>query len=217
MGSISCSAMTASSTPRRPRSPPWIFGCSVLTRPPMISGKPVWAETSRTGTPLAASSFAVPPVESISMLRFASARASSTMPVLSDTERSARRTVNTLGASRQAQFLQLLAQGPAVDSQNAGGAALVTFRIVQHDAEQRLFDLAQHEIVQMRWPVTIQTGEVIAQCTLSVIAQRQFSGAQPDTGVPPGSTLLFCCHVRSPQNPIVSSAGKRTSRGVQAP
>ena len=34
-------AITASSMPRRPSRPPWIFGCSVLTRPSMISGKPV--------------------------------------------------------------------------------------------------------------------------------------------------------------------------------
>src|SRR6202047_1332714 len=117
-----------------------------------------------------------------------------------------------LGASGQAQLLQLLAQGPAIDSQNTGSAALVSFRIVQYHAEQRLFDLAQHEIVQMRWPVTIQAGEVVAQCSFSVIAQRQFSAAQPDTGVPPGSTLLFCCHVRSPQ----SSSTQAQSSSSQA-
>ena len=31
--------------------PPWIFGCRVFTRPSIISGKPVCADTSRTGTP----------------------------------------------------------------------------------------------------------------------------------------------------------------------
>ena len=48
---------------RRARSPPWIFGWRVFTRPSMISGKPVWAPTSVTGRPFSTSIFAVPPVE----------------------------------------------------------------------------------------------------------------------------------------------------------
>src|SRR5262249_3870910 len=143
---------------------------------------------------LAVSSFAVPPVDRISMLRFASARASSSRPVLSDTDRSARRTGNniclllstvarsfnvrneelrpdgSLRASGQAQLLQLLAQGPAIDSENPGSAALVAFRVVQHHTEQGFLDLAQHEVVQVGRPVTIQAHEVVAQCTLGVIA-----------------------------------------------
>jgi hypothetical protein len=43
----------------------------------------------------------------------------------------------------------------------------------------------------MRRPVTIQAGEVVAQCSFGVIAQRQFSTVQTGTGVPPRSTLLF--------------------------
>ena len=31
---------------RSARMPPWIFGCSVLTRPPSISGEPVTSATS---------------------------------------------------------------------------------------------------------------------------------------------------------------------------
>jgi len=45
------------------RSPPWTFGCRVFTRPSMISGNPVCAPTSVTGSPWAASIFAVPPVD----------------------------------------------------------------------------------------------------------------------------------------------------------
>src|SRR6516162_2563650 len=35
--------------------PPWILGCSVFTRPSIISGKPVTSETSSTATPASAS------------------------------------------------------------------------------------------------------------------------------------------------------------------
>ena len=35
--------------------PPWIAGCSVLTRPSIISGKPVTSETLVTGSPASAS------------------------------------------------------------------------------------------------------------------------------------------------------------------
>ncbi len=76
-----CSALS-----RRASRPPWIFGCSVLTRPSRISGEPVWAATSVTVRPESASSLAVPPVDSRRTPRVARARANSTMPVLSDTE-----------------------------------------------------------------------------------------------------------------------------------
>ena len=58
----------------------------------MISGKPVWLATSRTGRPASLSRRAVPPVERISMSRAARARASSSSPLLSETDSSARRT-----------------------------------------------------------------------------------------------------------------------------
>ena len=51
IGAMPCSAITASSMPARPSRPPWISGCRVLTRPSMISGKPVTSDTSRTGRP----------------------------------------------------------------------------------------------------------------------------------------------------------------------
>ena len=61
-------------------------GCSVLTRPSSISGKPVCSATSVTGSPASASSLAVPPVESSATPSACSARARSTTPVLSETE-----------------------------------------------------------------------------------------------------------------------------------
>ena len=63
-------------------------------------------ETSRTVRPALSSSRAVPPVERISMLWLASRRASSTRPVLSETDRSARRTGNNM-TSTEASGLSL--------------------------------------------------------------------------------------------------------------
>ena len=72
-------------------SPPCTRGCSVFTRPSIISGNPVNSETSITAKPAALSAAAVPPVETISTPRSLRAVAKETSPVLSDTERSARR------------------------------------------------------------------------------------------------------------------------------
>ena len=90
IGLISCSAIIASSIPRRPNKPPWILGCSVLIRPAIISGKPVCSETSLTVRPASFSSLAVPPVDSNSTPNFVSCLASSSTPVLSETLNSAR-------------------------------------------------------------------------------------------------------------------------------
>ncbi len=80
---------------RRASRPAWTFGCSVFTRPSSISGKPVYADTSVTFRPSFCSSFAVPPVDSSSTPSAARARASSTIPDLSETLRSARVTFVT--------------------------------------------------------------------------------------------------------------------------
>src|SRR5262245_58974924 len=92
MGAILCVAISAAwvLSVRRPRMPPWIAGCSVLTRPSMISGKPVWSETSVTFTPASRSALAEPPVDRISTPRPARYWPNSTSPALSDTEISAR-------------------------------------------------------------------------------------------------------------------------------
>src|SRR5437588_3248316 len=95
MGKRPCDCMSALSLARSRRAsrPPWILGWSVFTRPPSISGAPVSSCTCLTGTPSLPSSAAVPPVERISMPSPASPLANSTIPDLSETERSARATV----------------------------------------------------------------------------------------------------------------------------
>src|SRR5690242_12171321 len=121
---------------RRASSPPWIFGCSVLTRPSSISAKPVCAATSVTATPASASSFAVPPVERRRTPSVASARASSTTPVLSETEISA--CIATLRRARAPSLDELVLeelppQRVAVDAEPFGGAALVAAGLLHHD------------------------------------------------------------------------------------
>ncbi len=66
-------------------NPAWIFGWSVLTRPPKISGKPVTRSIGTASMPASARAFAVPPVEMIRTPISARARANATTPVLSDT------------------------------------------------------------------------------------------------------------------------------------
>src|SRR6202041_915355 len=82
-----CSALSRSAS-----NPPCTFGCKVLTRPSIISGKPVSSETSLTFNPAAAIALAVPPVETRSMPWAASARANSISPDLSETDNNARVT-----------------------------------------------------------------------------------------------------------------------------
>ena len=84
----------------RPSRPPWMRGCNVLTRPSRISGAPVKSLTSRTGTPDAASAFAVPPLASSSSPLFARLLPNSARPVLSETENSARVNFATALSSR---------------------------------------------------------------------------------------------------------------------
>ncbi len=99
IASMPCSVITASSVPRRPSSPPCTFGCRVLTRPSIISGKPVRSETSRTGRPASRMAFALPPVESSCTPRCASAVASSMRPLLSETDSKARRMATRSGVA----------------------------------------------------------------------------------------------------------------------
>src|SRR5580692_10092463 len=96
-------ARTCSASWRIASRPPWIFGCSVLTRPSIISGKPVRSDTSRTLRPASVRARAVPPVETSSMPKPARKRANSASPVLSETERRARemrRRCSGMGRSR---------------------------------------------------------------------------------------------------------------------
>ena len=82
-------AAMCSGVSRRASKPPCTLGCRVFTRPSSISGKPVTSATSVTGKPCSAKSLAVPPVEMRPTPKACKSRASSTMPVLSETEMSA--------------------------------------------------------------------------------------------------------------------------------
>src|SRR2546421_5095466 len=150
------------------------------------------------------------------MLRLASSRARSTRPVLSETERSARRTGGGMGFIPQRrrrrrraggsgggkpELLQFLAQGAAVDAENVCGAALVAVRVIEHDAKQRLLDLAQHHFVETGGPVTVQAGEVIAQGALGVVAQRQFPPVDSGDNGFASPRLFLCGHCESPSPP----------------
>src|SRR5262245_56890360 len=87
----------------------------------MISGKPVWAETSVTASPASISALAEPPVESSATPRSARKRAKATRPVLSETEISARvMGISVIGS-----------QGPSGGGQRLGQA------VIGHDPRQR--------------------------------------------------------------------------------
>ena len=79
-------------TLRRARIAPWILGCSVLTRPPSISGTSVSASTGVTERPSSEMYAAVPPLATSSTPSSARPVANRSRPVLSKTEMSARRT-----------------------------------------------------------------------------------------------------------------------------
>src|SRR5689334_24150791 len=76
---------------RSASSPPCTLGCSVLTRPSIISGKPVSSEMSETARPASRNALAVPPVEISATPWRARPLAKSTSPVLSETDSNARR------------------------------------------------------------------------------------------------------------------------------
>src|SRR3989338_2507261 len=148
------SAAMCSGRSRRASRPPCTIGCRVLTRPSSISGKPVSSATSVTGSFSSASSLAVPPVEISLMPRACSARAKSTMPVLSETEIRAFMRVfgflgwgATAGSLDQFVFDEFFAQGVAVQAQPFGRALLVVVSVLHHPLQQRLFDHTHHHVV----------------------------------------------------------------------
>src|SRR5690606_20630054 len=197
IGAMPCSAITVSSVPARPSRPPCTTGCRVLTRPSIISGKPVASLTSLTGSPASRIARAVPPVDSSSMPRADSARARSTRPVLSETDSSARRTGRRSavivarggkrgagiiaaasarpwprGASGDAVLAQFLAQRRAVDAEHGGGAALVAVAVLEHFQEQRDLQLAQRDLVEVVGAVAVEIAQVAAHRIGDVVAQR---------------------------------------------
>src|SRR4051794_11970275 len=82
----------------------------------MISGKPVTSSTGRTFSPAASSAAAVPPVEMSSTPSDASPRAKSWMPVLSETDSSARPTRTSPGCT-----IASIGRGRYLDAAGGGG------------------------------------------------------------------------------------------------
>src|SRR5947209_6323496 len=179
-----CASIAAmcSTLPRRASKPPWMAGCSVLTRPSSISGKPVCVATSVTASPASASSLAVPPVESRSMPSALSSRASSTTPVLSETEISAC-IASSRGCRGEAPSLdqlvldELAPQGVAVDAEPFGGTALVAAGFLHHDLEQRPLDDAQDHLVHRRRLDAAQVAEVALQALAHALLAVLLVGA----------------------------------------
>src|SRR5258706_57911 len=126
---------------------------------------------------------AVPPVDSSSTPRAARLRANSMRPCLSETDSSARVIVMDgspglltpearqalFGESHRAQFL---AQRGAGDAEDHGRLALVAFGVVQYGLQERLFHLAQHQVVEPCRSVAVEVREVIVQHPFGVAAQR---------------------------------------------
>ena len=77
----------------------------------------------------------------------------------------------------EAELTEFLAQRAAVDAEDRGGAALVARGVVEHGAEQRFFDLAQHHVVEVRWLVAVQVREVVGECSFGVVTQGHFKRA----------------------------------------
>src|SRR6188508_2026079 len=142
-------AAMCSTLSRRASRPPWIAGCSVLTRPSSISGKPVCAATSVTSSPASARSRAVPPVESSFTPSDASSRARSSTPVLSETEIRACMAGDPPSLDELV-LDELAAQGVAIDAEPFGGAALVALGVLHHRLEQRPLDDLQDHVVHRR-------------------------------------------------------------------
>ena len=105
------SASRCAARRRSARTPAWIDGWSVFTRPSSTSAKPVTALTSVTGRPASRSARAVPPVETSSKPRATSARPNAASPVLSLADRSARLGV---GRARSAAAASIVVRRPSM-------------------------------------------------------------------------------------------------------
>src|SRR6266849_7742456 len=180
---------TCSGLWRTASNPPCILGCRVLTRPSIISGKPVRSDTSRTLRPASASARAVPPVETSSTPKPASRRANSISPVLSDTEMRARkigRRCSTIGLPRD---LTHVAQSPVHTLGSAGLAvnhdlhgATRTVLPRQIDAFLNCYDVVVSVEVP-NIPVRQEQHRAMAIC--------QAAGASPGMEVEPNRKVIL--------------------------
>src|SRR5919197_3644535 len=119
------------------------------------------------------SSFAVPPVERISMPSRASSRASSTIPDLSETLTSARLTFSTPlpALPLDAKLQHLGAQRVAVDSEHLGGERLVPLGEGKHRFDHRLLDVFQHHFVNRGRLLAIHVLEITLKRPLDAIGE----------------------------------------------
>src|SRR5690606_5701654 len=72
----------------------------------------------------------------------------------------------------EAVSLQFFSQRSAIDAEDVGGAALIAFGVIEHGFEERLFDLAQDELVELPRLVAIQRREVGVQRFFAHRTQR---------------------------------------------
>src|SRR5687767_12433640 len=167
------SASICEGSSRRASRPAWIFGCRVFTRPPSISAKPVYADTSVTARPSFCRSRAVPPVERISTPSAASARANSTTPDLSETLTSARFTFVTKASSLpfDAQLLHLGSQRGAVDSEHRGRVGEIALGMAKHGLDHRLLDVLQHHLVDRGGRLAVHVLEIALQRALDGVGK----------------------------------------------
>src|SRR3954468_21587103 len=108
--------------------------------------------------PLSLSSCAVPPVERICTPCVSSARAKSTMPDLSETDRRAR----WIFTSIQSVLLELLAEGIAVEPEQLRRARLVALGLVHDHFQHGLLDRVHHHLVDAGAFLPVEVLEVLA-------------------------------------------------------
>ena len=137
------SAWSAAS--RTPSRPPWTTGCRVLTRPSIISGKPVRSATSFTGRPKPAMAARVPPVETSSTPRPCRVRAASSSPVLSDREIRARFGATRSGAGGKSGAAGMAASVSGVGSGRRGAFSTVCAGIEPPGLDQMTEALTGHQ------------------------------------------------------------------------
>ena len=165
---------------RGPAAPPWIFGCSVLTRPSMISGKPVRSATSRTGEPgVAQRACGAAGRKQFDAARGQRAREFDEAGLVGNREQRAAgaRDIAIGSVSRAPNSRSFLRSVPRLMPRIDGRPALVAVRVVEHGPEQRLFDLAQHQVVEARRSMAVEAGEVVGEGALGVVAQRRLRGS----------------------------------------
>src|ERR1700720_4185887 len=70
-----------------------------------------------------------------------------------------------------AELFEFLAQCAAVDAENRRRTALIALHVAHDYLEQRLFNLAHHEVVQMRGLVAVQRLKITLQRLLDLRTQ----------------------------------------------